>query len=203
MNHVNRLSCPIPDDCYLAFSGGADSLGALGFLLQGRRHVELLHFNHGTNSSDTFQAHSENIARDLGLVIHTACIPNRGCPPLNRSLEDWWRECRYDFFERFDDRPIITAHHLDDCVETYVFNTLHGKKGNIGITRGNVIRPFLRFQGSHLKSFAPSNMRHIEDPSNQDLRFNRNRIRHKVVPELLQVNPGLHKIVLRSMEDLC
>lgn len=202
MNRINRLACSIPDNCYLAFSGGADSLGALGFLLQGRRSVELLHFNHSSECSDAFQAHSEKIAKEMSLAIHIARIPHHEHPPLGRSLEDWWRECRYEFFKRFTDRPIITAHHLDDCIETYIFNSLHGKKGNIGIIRGNVIRPFLWFRGERLKSFAPEGVKHIEDPSNQDLRFSRNRIRHKVVPEMLQVNPGLHKIVLRSMEKM-
>ena len=197
---LNQLSCSIPNKCYLAFSGGADSLGALGFLLQGRRDVELLHFNHGTALSHLFQEHCEKIAVDLGLKIHVDGLPQHASPPLNRSLEDWWRECRYGFLDRFDSSPVITAHHLDDCVETYVFNSLHGKVGNIGLTRGNVIRPFLSFRGDHLRSFIPKDVKVFEDPSNYDIRFMRNRIRSRVVPELLQINPGLHKVVLRSME---
>lgn len=200
MSSINRLSCKIPEKCYLAFSGGADSLGALGFLINGRRDVELLHFNHGTAMADTFQRHCEKVASKLGLTLHVGAEPKHSAPPLQRSLEDWWRECRYNFFEQFSDRPIITAHHLDDCVETHVFNSLHGKKGNINVVRGNVIRPFLRFRGDHLKAFCPASVDYIVDPSNKDLRFSRNRIRHCVIPELLQVNPGLHSVVLRALE---
>ena len=196
---LNQLSCTIPSRCYLAFSGGGDSLGALGFLLNGRRDVELLHFNHGTTLSHLFQEHCEKIADDLGLKIHVDGLPRHAHSPLNRSLEDWWRECRYGFLDRFDSFPVITAHHLDDCVETHVFNSLHGKPGNIGVERGNVIRPFLRFRGDHLRSFIPEGVKPFEDPSNRDIRFMRNRIRSRVLPELLQINPGLHKVVLRSM----
>jgi len=197
---LNQLSCAIPPRCYLAFSGGADSLGALGFLLNGRRDVELLHFNHGTTLSHLFQERCEKIADDLGLKIHIDGLSRHAHSPLNRSLEDWWRECRYGFLDRFDSSPVITAHHLDDCVETHVFNSLHGKPGNIGVTRGNVIRPFLHFRGDHLRSFIPEGVEPFEDPSNRDIRFVRNRIRSRVLPELLQINPGLHKVVLRSME---
>ena len=197
---LNQLTCEIPRKCYLAFSGGADSLGALGFLLNGRRDVELLHFNHGTDLSHLFQEHCEKIADELDLKIHVDGLPRHSNPPLDRSLEDWWRECRYDFLDRFDSFPVITAHHLDDCVETHVFNSLHGKPGNIGVTRGNVIRPFLHFGGDHLRSFVPNGVSPFEDPSNYDLRFMRNRIRLRVIPELLQINPGLRKVVLRSME---
>ena len=197
---LNQLSCAIPPRCYLAFSGGADSLGALGFLLNGRRDVELLHFNHGTTLSHLFQERCEKIADDLGLKIHIDGLSRHAHSPLNRSLEDWWRECRYGFLDRFDSSPVITAHHLDDCMETHVFNSLHGKPGNIGVTRGNVIRPFLRFRRDHLRTFIPEGVKPFEDPSNYDLRFMRNRIRSRVLPELLQINPGLHKVVLRSME---
>ena len=200
MTRINQLSCSIPRKCYLAFSGGADSLGALGFLLQGRREVELLHFNHGTELSHKIQKDCEKIAGTLGLKIHVDGLPRHTSPPLNQSLEEWWRECRYGFLDRFDSFPVITAHHLDDCVETHVFNSLHGKAGNIGVTRGNVIRPFLGFRGDRLRSFIPEGVEVSEDLSNNDLRFMRNRIRHRVIPELLQVNPGLHKVVLRSLD---
>jgi tRNA(Ile)-lysidine synthase len=195
--HLNRLSCNIPTKCFLAFSGGADSLGALGFLMRGKRNVELLHFNHGTTSAEKFQAHTQCIAERLGLTLHVGKLLVE--KPTEKSAEEWWRESRYAFFEKFEDRPIITAHHLDDCIETYVFNSLHGKAGNIGVTRGNVIRPFLSFQKMRLHSFMPEDIQHIEDPSNQDTRFARNRIRHCVVPELLKINPGFHKVVLRSL----
>lgn len=200
MTRLNQLTCSIPNKCYLAFSGGADSLGALGFLLSGRRDVTLLHFNHGTTLSHLFQEHCEKIASVFGLSIHVDGIPSHGHPPLDRSLEDWWREQRYAFLDRFDDAPVITAHHLDDCVETHVFNSLHGKLGNISVWRRNVIRPFLWFRKDHLRSFVPDEVEPFEDPSNRDLRFMRNRIRHRVIPELLQVNPGLHKVVLRSLD---
>lgn len=193
------LTANIPSNVYLAFSGGHDSSAALGFLLRGRRNVHLLHFHHGTPYCDAAQAHCETVAKSLGIPITVGKIRT----PVTKSKEEAWRSARYDFFGRFLDKPIVVAHHLDDCVETYVFSCLHGHPKTIPAFRSpNIIRPFLAMNRERLRSFTITNP--ITDPSNTDEVFKRAHIR-SLMPELVKVNPGLRttvkNMVLRRIHD--
>jgi len=95
---------------------------------------------------------------------------------------------------------IITAHHLDDAVETYLFSSFHGTSKTIPYNRKKVIRPFLLTRKSEFEAWcANKNVPYWSDASNKDLRFARNRIRHAIMPEVLRVNPGIHKVVAKMI----
>jgi tRNA(Ile)-lysidine synthase len=94
---------------------------------------------------------------------------------------------------------VVTAHHLDDAVETWVFTSLHGESRLIPYSRGNVIRPFLLTPKSELVSWCERRgLAWSEDPSNTDTAYMRNLIRHKILPEALKVNPGLRTVVRKK-----
>jgi tRNA(Ile)-lysidine synthase len=121
----------------------------------------------------------------------------------DQSWEEFWREERYRFLERLDG-PVVTAHHLDDAVETYVWRMCHGRSDTIPYRRNNIIRPFLLTAKAQMKNWAVRNsLQWVEDASNQDTNFTRNHIRHRVIPELLTVNPGLYKIVVKQIKKSC
>ena len=116
----------------------------------------------------------------------------------SKSLEEFWRNERHRFFATFDS-PVITAHHLDDAIETWIFTSLHGESRLIPHSSGNVVHPFLITPKAEFISWCKrKKLSWIEDESNCDVRFMRNLIRHKIVPEALKVNPGLHKVIKKK-----
>lgn len=191
-----RFLGKIPNKCVVAFSGGVDSVAVVDFLLNGRKQVDLAFFHHGTKSSDDAQQFVENFAVTRGLNLKCGSLTRDKL--LEESQEEYWRNERHKFFSTFDQR-VITAHHLDDAVETWIFTSLHGKSRLIPYSSGNVVHPFLVTQKSEFISWCQrKNLEWSEDTSNADVRFMRNLIRHKIVPEALKVNPGLHKVIKKK-----
>lgn len=187
-----KLSCKLPIDVVLACSGGSDSMAALQFLLQGRRNVTLAHFNHGTPLSDEAQVFVEQKAEELELPL---LIGKAEPGTLTTELE--WRNARYDFFREIG-KPVVLAHHLDDAIEWWVFSSLRGKPRLIPPERklgeSKVIRPFLFFTKQDLNNRFGS-LGYVNDTSNSNVKFARNRIRHQILPHAFMINPGLRKTV--------
>lgn len=196
MKKSMQLACSIPDELYLACSGGVDSMVAFHFLSRAGRDVKCLYFNHGTEHGDIAQSFLEGFLGPQLIVGHID-----GVVPKGRSREDFWRERRYNFLDSFQDRKVITCHHLDDQIETLIQGFVHGVIGKtICYSRGNYLRPFLKVAKSTFMDYSRRhNIQFVQDPSNNDVRHTRNRIRHNIIPELLKVNPGLYK----SLAKLC
>ena len=119
--------------------------------------------------------------------------------PKEQSQEEFWRNERYKFFYSID-APIITAHHLDDCVETWIWSSMHGEGKIIPYSNRNVIRPF---RGTHKRDFQLwadlKNVDYVEDDSNTDTCYTRNYIRHEMMPNVLRVNPGIDKVIAKKV----
>jgi len=191
-----------PKKVYLAFSGGADSMFALHFLLQGRKDVTCLYFNHKTNFGKESLAFVTEVCKQAGVKLITeslAVSPPKGC-----SKENYWRNARYQFFDKYDDAPIITAHHLDDQIETMLMGFCKGKEQWIRPELQRqpgclLIRPFLEVSRKEILDYLSKyDIMYLNDPSNEDVSHPRNRIRHNVVPELLKAYPGFYKTLKRQ-----
>ena len=188
-----RFLGQLPRKCVVAFSGGVDSVAVTDFLLNGKREVHLAFFHHGTETSDIAEEFAKNFAKDRNVTISIGSL-NRG-RSVGESQEEFWRNERYRFLDMYD-FPVITAHHLGDAVETWIFNCLHGNPRILPYQRNNVIRPFLITPKSELVGWAEKRgLKWVEDESNKDLKYMRNLIRHKIVPEAMVINPGLDKVV--------
>ena len=117
------------------------------------------------------------------------------------SQEEYWRNERYKFLHSIN-APIITGHHLDDCVETWAWSSMHGNGKIIPYANKNVIRPFRLNRKKELQLWANlNNVSYIEDKTNTDTRHTRNYIRHKMMPHVLRVNPGIHKVIAKKVKD--
>lgn len=196
-----RFIGKLPRKCTIALSGGVDSVAITDFLLQGDRDVKLAFFHHGTPTSDAAEEFVKGFAtsRGLELTIGRIDVPE---VPRGRSKEEYWREARYKFLDRFDG-PIVVCHHLDDAVETWIFSSLHGAGKMIPYRRGKVVRPFLLTPKSELVAWASRRgLMWMEDPTNRDERYPRNLIRHTIVPAALRVNPGLRKALKKKYIDM-
>lgn len=181
----------------IACSGGVDSMAILDFLLNGGYQPYVLYFNHNTEHGQVAEDFVTKYCQDKGLKLFTG--RTELSPKSNK--EKIWSDLRYEFFSQFD-FPVITCHHLDDCVETYLFSCLRGFQSVIPYSKGNVIRPFLLNEKSVFYKWCEGkNVPFVEDESNLSVDYSRNRIRHNIVPESLLVNPGL-KTVVRKMISL-
>ena len=188
-----RFIGKLPRKCALAFSGGVDSVAVADFLINGKRDVHLAFFHHGTKTSDLAEEFVRSFAKERCVSLSVGSIGRNRSP--EESQEEFWRNERYRFLDMYD-YPVVTAHHLDDAVETWIFNSLHGNPRIMPYSRGNVIRPFLVTPKKELIDWATRrNLKWVEDASNEDLSYMRNLIRHRIVPEALKVNPGLHTVV--------
>ena len=184
----------------MAVSGGCDSMAALDFLR--RSHdVHVLHYNHGTEHADIAQDVVGNYCHKHGLSWTVE--KNSQQPPKGESLENFWRMKRYDFFESSrENRTVVTCHHLDDVVETWIFTSLNGNPHLIPGSRDFYVRPFLETRSAVFEDWCDrKNVLYVEDPSNLDTRFMRNYIRHELVSRALVVNPGLHKVIRKKLKE--
>ena len=191
-----KLLFPMPKQVTVAFSGGVDSVAVVDFL--SRKHdVTCAFFHHGTDNSNRALEFVSRFCTDRNLPMFLGVL-NRD-KPKDMSYEEFWREERYQYLSTLG--PVITAHHLDDCVETYIWSALHGKPKVPNLVRGNVIRPFLTTPKKDFVDWCKrKGLDWCEDLSNEDERYTRNYIRKNLVPHALKVNPGLHKTVKKIVE---
>ena len=206
---------PEAGEIVVGVSGGADSLCLLHLLHRlcgpGKRYPDLClrvaHLNHklrgeaGTRDA----AAVAHIATDwrLPVTIGEVDVPAQARQE-RRSLEDAARAARYRFLRQVaHGQPIAVAHHADDQVETLLLHWLRGAGlvGMVGMLprQQNIIRPLLEV--SHAETVAYCR-RHdivpVEDASNTDPLFLRNRIRHELLPLLESLNPGIRATLLRA-----
>ena len=121
------------------------------------------------------------------------------------------RELRYRYFEKIRSENnydyIATAHHTDDLIETFFLNLSRktGIKGLTGIKEKSekIIRPLIFADRKRIEEFATEN--HIsfrEDSTNSEVIYQRNFLRHKILPLFQEMNPAFNKNILASIENL-
>lgn len=178
-------------------------MAALDFL-RNNHHVTVAHFNHLT-------AHGIETARWLreemrikyrDVKYREGCIENVEVPK-GISQEEHWRNERYAWLHKFfANQTVITCHHLDDCVENWVWTSMHGEGKIIPYSNKNVIRPFRMTRKRDFEMWADlKGVEYKEDDSNLDTCYTRNYIRHEMMPHVLRVNPGIHKTIAKKVKQ--
>lgn len=193
-----RIIGKIPRNVTIACSGGIDSMVIAHFLQQSKRKINLAYFNHDTiHSRDAEDFVTEYAERNKLTLLKGRVQGTKG----KRSLEEFWRHERYNFLESINSNFIITCHHLDDCVETWLMSSFHGQGKLIPYKRNkNIYRPFLMTSKKTIRDYAErKSIEWVEDPSNQLTNFMRNHVRNKVVPEVLVVNPGIRTTIRKKL----
>ena len=196
----------------IAYSGGLDSrvllhLAALN-RADGGCELEVIHIDHGLQSASANWAKhcAETCA---AYAIHCHVLKARLQPQSGQSVEAVARDKRYELFaSRMREHDLLLlAQHADDQAETVLLQLLRGA-GPEGLSAmpyvrefssGHLIRPFLQFKRSELEAYAKSEqLSWLEDPSNDDDRFDRNYLRKHIFPILEQRFPGYRKTIARS-----
>lgn len=193
-----QLICKVPRKVTVAVSGGVDSMAALSFLSY-NHSVDVAFFHHGTKNSDiALKFLTEELKSYKITDFKVGHID--GNAPITGSKEEHWRNERYKFLSQFE--TVVTAHHLDDVAETWIWSSLHGQSKLIPTERNNVIRPFLLCRKFDLEQWATKkSVKYVTDESNKDLSFTRNYIRHELMPYALKVNPGLHTMLRKKLKE--
>lgn len=187
----------------LAVSGGLDSVVLTHLCHQLKLKVSLAHcnFNLRGAASDADEAFVLQVADDLELEVFVECFETETyAEEAGVSIQMAARELRYNwFFElaqqlHFD--YILTAHHADDNLETFLINLTRGTglEGLTGIPEvsGKLVRPLLPFSRELLEGFAiQENIKWQEDSSNASNKYLRNKLRHDIIPTLKEMNPQL------------
>lgn len=186
----------LPRKVHVAVSGGVDSMAALDFVRRGKRDVHVLHFDHGTEHGREARNFVEKYCADVGLSLTVSALSRER--DAGESLEEFWRNERIRFFQEHCNAPVVTAHHLDDAVEWWIFTSLHGNPRLMGSRNldTNVVRPFLATPKEELIVWCKKKgVPYIQDPSNESRIYARNKIRHDIMPHALSINPGLRTTV--------
>ena len=188
---------PIPRRYVVALSGGCDSVVLLHALQQIRPQLDcqelvVVHIDHGLQSaSGDWATQCRQICDQYALSL--TVIELQLVIPKGESLEAIARHARYAAFQQFlqPKDMLLLAHHQNDQAETLLLQMLRGSgvsglAGMPAITESDNVwltRPLLNLSRDDIESYAHQHqLTWIEDPSNQDTRFDRNFLRHEVVP---------------------
>jgi tRNA(Ile)-lysidine synthase len=196
---------------WVAFSGGLDSHCLLHMYATGNlplpkdTSLNAVHINHNLSPhAADWQQHCQQICEKLTVPYHVEAVTITRQP--GESLEALARDARYTLFKQLliTGDKLVTAHHADDQSETFLLQATRGAgiKGLACMPReralgeGVLQRPLLDFTQAQLQAYALThNLTWVEDESNQDTNFNRNYLRHNVMPVLQNRWPSLHKSI--------
>ena len=197
----------------LAVSGGLDSICLFDFFLKNKFSFSVCHCNFNLR---------EDSKKDLKLVKKLSERNNISFFSKNfdikkyaqknkLSLQAAARKERYKWFSNILEKNNIdllcTAHHINDNLETVIYNLVNstGFRGirGIKVLRKNIFRPLMNFNKNELMDYAlKNNLEWREDSSNKLMKYSRNRIRLKIIPQLKKINNSLERSVGDTSSNL-
>jgi tRNA(Ile)-lysidine synthase len=202
---------PCGSEILAAVSGGSDSVALLQLLHRFANHMNwelaVLHIDHRSRPESSEDAvFVKNLAE--GLDLH--CNVEEISSPVSGSIEGFFSAERNRIYSEYssENSLVATGHTASDRAETLVMRLLEGSglRGLGGMDyfgRGPVRRPLLDFSRSELRKYLDTiEQSWIEDPTNQEDSFLRNRIRHRIMPVLESISPGCTGAIARSSANL-
>ena len=193
----------------LAVSGGIDSMVLMRLCIEMKMDFSVAHCNFSLrgDESDADEYFVKSQTDKLQIPIFIKKFDTKKIAEKEKSsIQVVARNLRYEWFNTLlinnDYDYILTAHHLDDSLETFLINFTRGSglNGLTGIPQQNVsiVRPLLPFSRTEIEIFANENkVEWREDSSNASGKYLRNKLRHDVIPMLKELNPSL----LHSFEN--
>jgi len=214
-NHIeNKLSILKESKLIIAISGGIDSVVLAKLCQSLELNFALAHcnFNLRAEESDKDEAFVVAFAEQLEVEVFVQNFDTLAYADQNKcSIQMAARELRYDWFaelaQHLNYDYILTAHHADDNLETFLINFTRGTGLNgltgIPMVNGNIVRPLLPFSRLQIETFTQKeNITWREDASNASRKYLRNKLRHEVVPVLKQINPKLLNSFQNTLTNL-
>ncbi|WP_394420302.1 tRNA lysidine(34) synthetase TilS [Tenacibaculum mesophilum] len=198
----------------IAISGGVDSVVLTHLLHQLQFNISLAHCNFQLRGkeSDLDELFIKELGKSLNIQTFTTRFNTNEYTTKNKlSTQLAARELRYSWFDSLSKENnfdyILTAHHADDNLETFLINLSRGTglEGLTGIPpiNKNIIRPLLIFSREEIITFAKkNNIEWREDESNSETKYLRNKIRHQIVPTLKELNDSVLKNFNKTIDHL-
>ena len=213
--HIN-LNFPFLKDkkLLIAISGGVDSVVLTHLLNQLKFNISLAHCNFKLREkeSDLDEKFVIKLSQKTPNQIFTTNFNTEGISKKNKeSTQITARNLRYNWFKELAEEHhfdfILTAHHADDNLETFLINLTRGSglDGFTGIPaiNENIVRTLLIFSRDEIVNYATeNNIDWREDLSNASTKYVRNKIRHQVVPALKEINPSLLETFTKTVKNL-
>ena len=200
-----------------AVSGGRDSVCLLHYLasIAAERGFAVAagHLNHRMRpEAQRDEDFVRELCRTLNVPFYTEAAPvYETAARWGLGVEETGRKLRYDFLfrtaEQIGAARIATAHHAQDQAETVLLNLLRGTGpeglGGIPPVRGRIVRPLLRTSRTEIEDYLEAHhLSHVEDSTNEDTHYARNRLRRELWPQLETINPALERVIGRTAEIL-
>lgn len=198
----------------LAVSGGIDSVVMCElFHLAGLKFgIAHCNFQLRDSESDQDEEFVEELSAHYNVSFHNTAFDTHSFAKKNKySIQVAARELRYTWFEEirqeYNYNCIATAHHLNDSIETFLFNFSRGTgiAGLHGILpkQRTVVRPLLFATKQEIEAFAKKQKLNFrEDSSNASDKYTRNKIRHSIVPLFKKLNPDFEKAAAGTIQRL-
>lgn len=215
LSHLSENKLALAGDkILLAVSGGLDSMVMLDLFTKAGFSCEVAHVNFQLRNeeSEMDEVFVKERCVSYGVVCHVWHADTKAVAATKGiSIQMAARELRYTWFqsllEKRNLKCIATAHHLNDSVETALFNWVNGASlnGLVGIPVKNdtVIRPLLFATRASIEHYANENVLvWREDSSNGTDDYARNFIRHQIIPKLKEINPSLEETIARGKRKL-
>lgn len=200
------------DSVLVAFSGGPDSVALLYLLYKIKDKLRLklaaAHLDHAIRkASPKDREFCREMCRKLKVKFYSRRIDVVKIAKKDRAnVEEIGRKVRYDYFNslcaKYGYKKIATGHTMDDNAETILFNLVRGSglKGLSGIAakRGKIIRPLIVIRKPEIVNWLKENkIKYRTDLTNRSIKYSRNRIRNRILPELEKINPEIVKSLSR------
>ncbi|WP_372775510.1 tRNA lysidine(34) synthetase TilS [Mangrovibacterium sp.] len=193
------------DKLVLAVSGGADSMVMLKLFQQSNYEYCVAHCNFKLRGaeSDGEEVFIRDYCGEQGIELFVEQFDTREYAHLEGiSVEMAARDLRYSWFEKIRKQLkydfLATAHHRDDLIETMLINLSRGTgiRGLSGIQskNGAIVRPLLFASRDEIVAYAEANnLPYKHDSSNDELIYQRNIVRHQIIPLFESINPAFRK----------
>nr|WP_321236428.1 tRNA lysidine(34) synthetase TilS [uncultured Psychroserpens sp.] len=214
-SHIeNNLQFLTESRVLIAISGGLDSVVLTYLCHQLEMDITLAHcnFNLRGNESDDDETFVLDLADTLNLEVFVESFDTTAYAKSQKlSTQMAARDLRYNWFfslvESLNFDYILTAHHTDDNLETFLINLTRGTglNGLTGIPEINdtIVRPLLPFSRGDIEAYAKTyGLKWREDSSNTSDKYLRNKLRHHVIPVLKETNTELFQNFKRTLEHL-
>ena len=171
-----------PKKYLIAVSGGVDSVVLLDMLAKKHENILVAHFDHGIREDSKEDA---IFVRQLAVKYGVKFFTKREELGANAS-EEKARRARYKFLRELSEKQnatIVTAHHLDDVIETIIINMVRGTgwRGLAVLNAEDIYRPLINFKKQEIINYAKqNNLKWREDSTNSLNVYMRNIVRHKI-----------------------
>jgi tRNA(Ile)-lysidine synthase len=198
----------------LAISGGKDSVCLFHLLLHHKIKFDCAHVNFKLrgSESDSDEKFVKALCKKHNIHLHTTNFDTANIAKKEKiSTQMAARDLRYNWFQDLAQthhyKKILVAHHLLDNTETVLLNLVRGSSieglAGLKVANQNVVRPLMFAEIEEIESYLQQyKYKFREDSSNASTKYKRNSIRHKVIPELLKLNPNLNQTIFENAQHL-